>query len=119
MPVGGVVMGTEKVDLERVRHAGELVIIRLDLGHYELRGPAGNVLEPESRVVWATVVSELGREGYSMVSPAEYGAGCDLSEEEVLGLVWRNGTLFAVAFGDEISVPLPMKSSLLPEIEGN
>ena len=112
-------MGTETVDLERVRHDAVLVIIRLDLGTYELRGPTGNVLEPESRVVWATVVNELGKEGYAMVSPAEYAAGCDLSEEEVLGLVWRDGTLFAVAFGDEISVPLPMKDSLLPEIEGN
>jgi len=112
-------MGTEKVDLERVRHDGELVIIRLDLGHYELRGPARNVLEPESRVVWATVVNELGNEGYAMVSPAEYAASCDLNKEEVLGLVWRDGTLFAVAFGDEISVPLPLKDSLLPEIEGN
>jgi hypothetical protein len=112
-------MGTDKVDLERVRHDGELVIIRLDLGHYELRGSARNVLEPESRVVWATVVNELGKEGYTMVSPAEYAAGCNLSEEDVLALIWRDGTLFAVAFGDEISVPLPQRNSFLPEIEGN
>jgi len=40
-----------------------------------------------------------------------------MNEEEVLGLIWRDGSLFAVAFGDEISVPLPQKSSLLPKIE--
>ena len=112
-------MGAEKVDLEQVRHDAVLVIIRLDLGHYELRGPARNVLEPESRVVWATVVNELGKEGYAMVSPAEYAAGCDMNEEEVLALIWQDGSLFAVAFGDEISVPLPLKDSLLPKIEGN
>jgi|SRR6185369_593827 len=112
-------METEKVDLEQVRHDAVLVIIRLDLGGYELRGPASNVLEPESRVVWATVVNELGNEGYVMVSPTEYAASCDMNEEEVLALIWRDGTLFAVAFGDETSLPLPLKNSLLPKIEGN
>jgi hypothetical protein len=112
-------MGTEAVDLERVRHDAVLVIIRLDLGNYELRGPGSNVLEPESRVVWATVVSELGGEGYTMVSPAEYADSCDMDEEEVLALIWRDGSLFAVALRDEISVPLPLKKSLLPEMEGN
>jgi len=63
-------MGTEKVDLEQIRHDAVLVVIRLDLGNYELRGPGSNVLEPESRVVWSTVVNELGNEGYAMVSPA-------------------------------------------------
>ena len=40
-----------------------------------------------------------------------------MNEEEALALIWRDGTLFSVAYGDEISVPLPQKSSLLPKIE--
>lgn len=118
-------METETVDLERVRHDAVLVIIRLGLGRYELKGPGRNVLEPESRVAWATVANELRGEGYEMVSPAEFADSFAMSEEEVLALVWREGSLFALAYGDEagsgagLLVPLPEKGVVFPAIDGN
>lgn len=118
-------METETVDLERIRHDAVLVIIRLGLGRYELKGPGGNILEPESRVAWATVANELGGEGYTLVSPSEYADTFDLSEEEVLARVWGEGSLFALAYGDEagsgagLLVPLPEKGVVFPVIDGN
>lgn len=113
------VMGTEAVELERVRHDAILVIIRLGLGGYELKGPGRNVLEPESRVVWATVANELAGEGYAMVTPEEYAQACDLSREEVQEQVWVGGNLFALWYGDETLLSLPIKEAMLPVIEGN
>ena len=116
-------MAREAVDVAGVRHDAVLIIIRLGLGLYELSGPGQNVLEPESRVVWATVASELAGEGYAMVSPGDYGAACGIPEEEVLMRVWHKGTLFALAYGSGeealLLVPLPEKEDLLPRMEGN
>jgi len=116
-------MGREAVDLERIRHDAVLVIIRLGLGPYTLSGPGQNVLEPESRVVWATVANELSGEGYTMVSPEEYAAASGITVEEVLMRVWHEGTLFALAYGageeKGLLVPLPEKEDLLSPIEGN
>jgi len=112
-------MGTETVELERISHDAVLIIIRLGLGSYELKGPGRNVLEPESRMVWATVVNELAGEGYTMVTPEEYAETCGLSGEEVMVRVWQEGSIFALWYGEDIRLPLPMKEALLPVIEGN
>lgn len=91
-------MAEAKVPAERIRRAAELILIRLELGHYLVEGPTGNVLEVESLAAWSAVVNELIKEGYEMVSPAEYGSACDLTEGEVNRMVWRHGTLFALIY---------------------
>jgi hypothetical protein len=113
------VMDIEKVTPERARNDAVLVIIRLGLGNYELKGPCRNVLETESRVAWATVTNELANEGYALGTVGEYGAICNMSPEEVLSLVWKEGCLFALQYGDEVRVALPGKVPILPEMEGN
>ena len=74
----------EPVELERLRRDAICVIIRLGLGGYDLQGTAGNILVPESYVAWATVKSELGNEGYSLVTAEEYAAARGLGITEVL-----------------------------------
>jgi len=72
------------------------IAIRLALGEFILRGPHNNVLEVESRVAWATVVTELGKEGYAMVLPGEYAAEYALTPEAVSAMIERDGSLFAL-----------------------
>ena len=91
-------MAEKKVPAARIRRVAELILIRLELGHYTVEGPAGNVLEVESLTAWSTVVNELVREGYEMVAPAEYGRACELTEAEVNGMIWREGRLFALVY---------------------
>jgi hypothetical protein len=106
----------EPVELDRVRRDATCIITRVGLGNYELEGAAENVLVPESRVAWATVVHDLEGEGYRMVSPEEYAAETGLRADEVTALV-EAGRLFAVTYGAEIAVPLPEKEELFPGIE--
>lgn len=116
-------MEREFFTLERVRQDAALVVIRLGLGAYVLRGPRENVLEPESYVAWSTVANELAGEGYALVSPEEYAATCGLTKEEVRSGLWREGRLFALAYGDgsaaRIVVPLPEKEVRLGEMAGS
>ncbi len=91
-------MAETKVPAARIRRAAELILIRLELGHYMVAGPADNVLEVESLAAWSAVVNELFREGYEMVDPAEYGSACELTEAEVNGMIWREGSLFALVY---------------------
>jgi hypothetical protein len=107
---------TEPVELERVRRDATCIITRVGLGTYELEGAAENVLLPESRVAWATVVHDLGGEGYRMVTPDEYAAETGLRIEEVTGRI-QEGKLFAVTYGAEIAVPLPEKEEVFPDID--
>ena len=113
-------MGKERVTVERIRHDATLIIIRLGLGGYELKGPLANVLEPESYVACSTVLNELAGEGYALVSPESYAEHCAVTGEEVAAMVWEEGSLFALACRSAgepwLVVPLPEKESLLPEI---
>lgn len=107
----------EPVVLERLRRDATCIIIRLDLGGFELRGPARNLLVPESRVAYATVRHELAAEGYGLVAPQTYADVCGLALEEVQARLHREGSLFALVYGDETLVALPEKEAVLPEIE--
>ncbi|HEY4745158.1 MAG TPA: hypothetical protein VIH45_10905 [Desulfuromonadaceae bacterium] len=107
----------EPVEVERLRRDAICVIIRVGLGGYDLQGPAQNILVPESYVAWATVKSELGNEGYCLVTPQELADACGLTAAEILSRVHDQGSLFALAYGDHVAVPLPEKAAVLPEIE--
>jgi len=107
----------ETVDQERVRRDALRILIRLGLGNYELQGPQRNILIPESRVALSTVASELGNEGYRLVTPAEYADACGSTPEGVLALVYEDGTLFALGYRESLLVPLPEKDAVLPDIE--
>lgn len=72
------------------------IVIRLALGEFLLMGPHKNILEVESRVAWATVVTELEKEGYAMVPPGEYGAEYALDPDAVSTMIERDGSLFAL-----------------------
>jgi len=73
------------------------IAIRLALGEFLLRGPNKNILEVESRVAWATVVTELEKEGYAMVLPGEYAKEYVLDPDAVTVMIERDGSLFALA----------------------
>lgn len=107
----------EPVELERLRRDAVCVIIRLGLGGYRLQGAAENILVPESYVAWATVKSELGNEGYILVTPEEYADACEMEITEVLAQVHQKGDLFALVYEEEIVVPLPEKEAVLADIE--
>jgi hypothetical protein len=81
-----------------IRDVAIRITIRLALGDYRLQGPQDNILELESRVAWAAVVTELQNEGYRLVSPEEYGATYGLAPAAVGEMVDRHGTLFALVY---------------------
>ncbi|HEY3307979.1 MAG TPA: hypothetical protein VGJ93_05960 [Desulfuromonadaceae bacterium] len=107
---------TEPVELERIRRDATCIIIRVGLGPYELRGPQENILVPESRVAWATVVHDLQGEGYVLVTPEEYAEATGASTDEVTGQINEQGSLFAIAYDQELVVPLPQKEAVFPDI---
>lgn len=106
----------EPVELDRVRREAVCIIIRAGLGVYDLRGPAENILEPESRVAWATVINDLGLEGYRLVTPEEYVAKTGMETGDIIDGINRKGSLFALTYGDLIVIPLPYKEKILPDI---
>jgi len=108
---------TEPVELERIRRDATCIIIRVGLGTYELRGPQNNILVPESRVAWATVVHDLQGEGYALVSSEEYAAVTGVREDEVAAQIDQQGSLFAISYGQELVVPLPQKEAVFPDLE--
>jgi len=89
----------EPVALEEIRDSAVRIAIRLALGDFQIKGPQNNVLELESRVAWATVATELGNEGYLLISLEEYAAAAGKSPATVSGMVERDGTLFALLYG--------------------
>ena len=108
---------TEAVELERVRRDTVCIIIRVGLGGYDLRGPQDNILVPESHVAWATVVNDLQGEGYVLVTPEEYAEATGTGTSEVAAKIDKEGSLFAIAYGESLVVPLPLKEAVFPTIE--
>jgi len=108
---------TVPVELERVRRDATCIIIRAGLGGYDLHGPQENILVPESHVAWATVVHELEGEGYVLVTPEDYAEATETGNSEVNDKIHVEGSLFAVAYGDSLLVPLPQKEDVLPYME--
>jgi len=100
----------EPVDLGVVADSAIRIATRLALGEYVLRGPYGNILEVESRVAWATVITELEKEGYALVPPLEYSLEYGLAPEVVSAMIEVEGSLFAVSWTSsgisQLAVPL-------------
>jgi hypothetical protein len=88
----------ELVILKDIRDSAIRIAIRLGLGEYRERGPHSNVLELESRVAWATVVTELQNEGYVIVRPEEYAAVYGMTPADVFGMIERDGSLFGLVY---------------------
>lgn len=88
----------EPVTLKEIKDSATRIAIRLALGEYLVRGPRDNVLELESRVAWATVVTELQNEGYIMVPTEEYAALYGLNPADVIGMIEQDGSLFALVY---------------------
>lgn len=84
----------ERVVLKDILASATRIVIRLDLGGFSLGGAHDNILKVESRVAWSTVITELFKEGYVMVSPEEYGARYGHSPEAVGAMVEEDGSLF-------------------------
>ncbi len=97
--------------LEEIRESALRIVSRLALGDYVLRGPRNNILELESRVSWATVATELHKEGYAMVSLEAYATICGETPAAVDDMVETDGSLFALVYppagGGCTVVPLP------------
>ena len=100
----------EPVILGEIRDSAIRIAIRLALGEYLVRGPHNNVMELESRVAWATVISGLQNEGYVLIAPEEYGTAYGLDAGEVIGRIEKDGTLFALvcATAKETLTAVPM-----------
>ncbi len=100
----------EPVILEEIKDSAIRIAIRLALGEYFLRGSRENVMELESRVAWATVVAELEKEGYALVSPEAYATANNLAPSAVADMIERDGTLFALVYvaGDEAFTAVPL-----------
>jgi hypothetical protein len=100
----------EPVIFEEIRDSAIRIAIRLDLGEYFLRGAQENVMELESRVAWATVVAELEKEGYALVSPEAYATANNLAPPAVTDMIEQDGTLFALVYatGDETVTAVPL-----------
>ena len=88
----------EPVIIKEIRDSAIRIAIRLDLGEYLIGGPHDNVLELESRVAWATVVTELQNEGYIIVPPEEYATVYGLTPADVIGRIEQEGSLFALVY---------------------
>jgi len=108
----------EMVELERIRREALCILIRHGLGTCQQAGPQRNILLPESRVAWATIANELAKVGYRLVPPAEYAGAQGKTTDEVTALMEKEGTLFALCYGDLCLVPMPEREVVLPEIEG-
>jgi hypothetical protein len=100
----------EPIILKEIRDSSIRIVIRLGLGEYRERGPHNNVLELESRVAWATVITELQNEGYIVVSPEEYAAVYGLTPADVIGMIEQDGNLFGLVYASAgktfMAVPL-------------
>jgi len=107
-------MKQEKVVLEEIANSARRIIIRLAVGGFTSSGPKSNILTVESLVAFSTVVNELYREGYQMVSPEEYAAACGITLESVFERIRGAGELFLLEYGEGSSpnqaVPLEEKS---------
>lgn len=103
------------VTLKEIKASATRIAIRLALGEYLVRGPLDNVLELESRVAWATVVTELRNEGYIMVPTEEYAALYGLTPADVIGMIEQDGTLFALVYASAgetfTAVPLAVREA--------
>jgi len=88
----------EPVILKEIRDSAIRIAIRLAVGEYLIRGPHNNVMELESRVAWATVSSELYKEGYVLIAPEEYATAYDLTLAEVIDRIENKGILFALIY---------------------
>ena len=111
----------EPVILEEIKDSAIRIAIRLDLGEYLLKGPQENVMELESRVAWATVVAELQKEGYALVSPEAYATDNNLAPSAVADMIERDGTLFALVYAtvDETFTAVPLADRVEPEQLGS
>ena len=100
----------EPVILEEIKDSAIRIAIRLALGEYILRGPQENVMELESRVAWATVIAELEKEGYALVSPEAYATDNNLAPSAVADMIEQDGILFALVYvaGDETFTAVPL-----------
>ncbi len=100
----------EPVILEEIKDSAIRIAIRLALGEYFLRGPQENVMELESRVAWATVIAELEKEGYALVSPEAYATTNNLAPSAVADMIEQDGILFALVYvaGDEMFTAVPL-----------
>jgi hypothetical protein len=81
-----------------IRAAAIRIAIRLALGDFQLGGPQGNVMEVESRVAWATIATELAKEGYTLVSPEEYAERYGVTAAVVAAGIEAHGSIFALEF---------------------
>lgn len=109
-------MEQEKVILEEVAGSAQRIMIRVDLGSFTVSGPRENILRVESLVAFSTIVNELYREGYQMVSPAQYAEEYGLSDDTVYAKVKDEGSLFAVVYPDSqppsVAVPLEERAAV-------
>jgi hypothetical protein len=110
-------MAGQGFTLAEIRDAAIRSIIRLELGEYREEGTRGNILHLESWSSWNTLVNELTKEGFVLVTPAEYAEINALSGDEVDALIRKSGTLFALLYisGPTIHCAVPLQSRETPE----
>ena len=100
-----------------IRETAVRTIIRMELGEYRAEGPRENILHLESWSSWNTLVNELTKEGYVLLTPAEYAEVNRVSGDRVDTMIRKEGTLFALLYmsGPQIHCAVPLNTMEPPE----
>lgn len=107
----------EKVDMQEIADAASAIIERLGFAGFRFEGPARNILRLGSWEDWNTMVNELTREGYVLVTTAEYCSLYSLDGEKVDDRISREGALFSLLYvsGPLVHCVVPLHERELPE----
>jgi hypothetical protein len=113
-------MSGDVVQLEEVMESARRIIIRLDVGSFEISGPRRNILDVESRVAFSTAVNELYKEGYQMVPPEQYAESCGIDVEAVDRKIHQEGGLFLLRYreGERRDEAVPLEEMSRSEGHG-
>jgi hypothetical protein len=110
-------MSGDVVQLEEVMESARRIIIRLDVGSFEISGPRRNILDVESAVAFSTAVNELYKEGYLMVTPEQYAENYEMDLDAVDQKIHQEGGLFLMRYreGDRRDEAVPLEELIVSE----
>jgi hypothetical protein len=113
-------MTGEGFTLAEIREKALSSITLMELGGYRFEGVHENILHLESWSSWNTLVNELSKEGFVLVTPGEFSEITGLTDEEVDARIRKHGTLFTLLYisGPVIHCAVPLDRREIPEGPG-
>ncbi|HWI41221.1 MAG TPA: hypothetical protein VNX25_07005 [Verrucomicrobiae bacterium] len=102
--------------IQEIAFAASSAMERLGLGSYRLEG-AGNIFRVATWQGWNSMVNELTRQGFILVTSSEYAEIVGLSDAEVGRRIGREGSLFALLYqsGPLVHCAVPLDERDDPE----